>query len=283
MEWFHLWFQFLRVSPSYDLARRFRAGELSADDVLPVDFDRVLAVYDDLGDVQAASVVQWWRNVGLPHFGYEGDKPALVRLGVVSHDDDDDQLMRLRSSVRDYLTEEWLDQGQPTAIVAAIPVGVPKAQIMKHIAAMLDGITKEEIDLRRRLAGGEAKYHLNRTKLHRRSVFRYMRCLMVKAMMPDATLWQIGAKAKISSTYSHRLDPATKPGRHEQTDDRSALKILTSRALHRGHMIAENAARGVFPSYVKCEHAVEIDWTKMLRQRQAHFGRTDSKRDTSDG
>lgn len=282
VEWFHLWGQFLRVSPSYDLARRFRAGELSADYALPADFDRVLAVYDDLGDIHATNLLQWWRRVGFQHFGYEGETPELVRLGVVSHDDDDDQLMRLRSSIRDYLTEEWLDQGQPTAIVAAIPIGTSKAQIMKQFAAMLDGVTDEEIALHRRLAGGEAKYRLSRTRFQRQTAFRYLRCLMVRAMMPDATLWQVGAKSKISShsrwfdTSSKQLDPA-------QTDNRNTLKILTSRALHRGHMIAENAARGIFPSYAKCEHAVQMDWGQLPRQRQARFRHTDAGWRTSYG
>ena len=46
------WFEFLRLSPSYQLAHRVRTGErLTAADKmrLPADFDRVLKVYDDFG------------------------------------------------------------------------------------------------------------------------------------------------------------------------------------------------------------------------------------------
>ena len=260
LEWFRLWFGFLRISPSYELARRYRSGELSRSAALPADFETVLAVYDDLGDVSSIRFAEWWRGVGFQHFGYEGQKPELVRLGVLSYDDDDDQLMRMRSSVRDYLTEEWLDQGQPTAIVAAIPVGVPKAQIMKQIAAMLGGIAQEEREHKRQLVGRTAEYRLVQAKLHQRSVGQYLATVLAKAQSPSSTLWQIGALANLSYTHSRWLDPAATPTGKDQIDARDRLKILTSRALHRGHMIAENAARGIFPSYAKCLDAVALDW-----------------------
>ncbi|WP_313737298.1 hypothetical protein [Sphingobium yanoikuyae] len=271
-DWFHLWFQFLRISPSYELARRFRAGELPDKTALPDDFETVLSVYDDLGDVQDNTFIHWWRAVAIRQFGMESGNPALTRLGVISYDDEDDRLMRLRSSVRDYLAEEWLDQVQPTTIIAAIPVGAPKAQIMKQLSAMIDAIASEERSLNRRLLGQNAPYRLARTaKLHRTSTFKYLRCLMTKARLPDAKLWQIGAIVKLSSTYSERLDSMTKPGRHQQTEDRTALKILTSRALHRGHMIAENAARGIFPSYAKCPSASPMDFALIHQQRMERF------------
>lgn len=269
LEWFRLWFQFLRVSPSYELARRYRAGELSDAMPLPADFENVLAVYDDLGDLLTAGFAEWWRSVAFQHFGYEGQKPELVRLGVLSFDDDDDQLMRLRSSVRDYLTEEWLDQGQPTAIVAAIPVGMPKAQIMKQFAAMLGGIAREEREHDRQLAGQTAKYGLVKAKLHQRSVAQYLDTVTTKAQSPSSTLWQIGALANLSYTHSRWLDPTATPVGEHQIEARDRLKILTSRALHRGHMIAENAARGIFPSYAKCEYAVPLDWEYLHRQWRA--------------
>lgn len=48
--------------------------------------------------------------------------------------------------------------------------------------------------------------------------------------------------------------------------DREMLTIIASRALLRSRMIAENAARGRFPTHEKCETALEFDF-KELRQR----------------
>ena len=62
-----LWMEYLAVSPSYELARRYRAGGLShaEQEQLPADFDTVLAVYDDLGDVQRVTFLDWWSERGL--------------------------------------------------------------------------------------------------------------------------------------------------------------------------------------------------------------------------
>ena len=67
-------------------------------------------------------------------------------------------------------------------------------------------------------------------------------------------LWQIGLKAKLSDTYVG-LMKKSEDGKGTD-DERKMLKEMTSRAVSRGHMVAENAARGIFPSYKKCPHAI---------------------------
>ena len=47
-----LWFEYLAISPSYEMARRHRKGLRIDKSMLPADFEQVLAVYDDLGNVQ---------------------------------------------------------------------------------------------------------------------------------------------------------------------------------------------------------------------------------------
>jgi hypothetical protein len=75
--------------------------------------------------------------------------------------------------------------------------------------------------------------------------------------MPRQPLWRVGARAKVSDTYSRELDAGARIPRGEQVYDRSVLAVLTSRAWSRGIALAENAARGRFPSYGMPEHAVE--------------------------
>ena len=67
-----LWMEYLAISPSYELARRFRTDGLSPDEVnaLPKDFSEVLAVYDDLGDVQRVIFRPWWKDRALAVFGH---------------------------------------------------------------------------------------------------------------------------------------------------------------------------------------------------------------------
>ncbi|MFX4088015.1 hypothetical protein ACKU27_23270 [Sphingobium yanoikuyae] len=256
VKWMMLWQHFLVLSPSYELARRFRAGDLDGSESLPSDFDNVLAVYDDLGEAKFSQFGDWWMRNRYRNFGFAGDKvPSITRLGVVSDKDATD----LGQAAADYINGDWSEQGQPAAIIAAIPAGLAKAQVMRQLSALLDELPKTANS---RQHDANAKYALFGAKLHRDSVKRYRDVLGVRARHPKATLWQVGAMARFSRQY--RGIRSSKDGTFE---DRKNLKELTSRALNRGRMIAENAARGIFPSYVKCEHALPMDYPHIERLR----------------
>ncbi len=217
-------------------------------------------------------MLKWWRTVAIPQFGVSADRPKVTSLGSIRYYDEDDHFSRLRSSVRDYLQEEWLDQIQPTSIIASIPIGLPKAQIMKQLSAMIDELAATEAESGMDTMTGDAPFKLNRSsKLHYDSAVRYLKCIYVKSAYPKMTLWQVGAKAGLSA--AHRNLKATDKPTASNADDRTKLKELTSRALLRGQMIAENAARGIFPSYAKCEHAMPMDYAAIYRRRFKFFTR----------
>lgn len=267
VQWIRLWHGFLVLSPSYELARRFRVGELPESEPLPDDFDTVLGVYDDLGGVSFNEFSVWWQEVRFRHFGFGGDKrPSIVRLGVVNEGTDDAALSAIGSSVKSYHSQQWTEQGQPSSMIAAIPVGLTKAQIVRQLTDLLDAMPDGSAIPKRAM---NAKYVLTGTKLHRDAVVRYRDCLLARARMPQAPLWRIGAAANVSDTYSGRLKPqvARTYSHDDQMADREAMKFLTGRAVKRGHMIAENAARGIFPSYVRCEHAIPLDLERVEQQR----------------
>lgn len=249
VEWFQLWLQYLRLSPSYELARKCRSGELAGTEALPADFDAVLAVYDDLGDVLVPRFLDWWRAVGIQHFGFTGEKPSPAFIGTIQHGGDND----VSDALANYMSREWEKQGEPTAVVAAIPVGLPKAQLLKW----LDGIMPEQV----RGRPAEPTYKLHKKKLHRRPMWLYVRVMLARAANPNMTLWQIGEKVKLSNTYSDQ-ELRSQQRTYDQAGDRKNLKELTSRALKRGQMIAENAARGIFPLYANCPHAMPFNWAE---------------------
>lgn len=255
-----VWFDFLRFSPSYELARRHRAGEHLRDTPLPADFDTVLAVYDDLGDV-SRDMADWWLDRAYRQFGQGGKRPNVVSLGSASSDHP--EFDRITTNVEKYRQTEWIAQGERTVMVVAIPVGLPKAQIARQIELLVEDYP----DVDRNLSPQAPKYRITGKKLDWESIYRYSRCLAAKADLAEATLWQIGLRANLSSTYTKLLDAPNEPP-DKQAEYRQALKILTSRGLNRGHMIAENAARGIFPTYAKCSDAVAMDWERVRRQRE---------------
>ena len=76
--------------------------------------------------------------------------------------------------------------------------------------------------------------------------------------------WRLGAQARISKTYSVALDPNA-PRRttdHQEKVDRDLMTKITYRALMKFENIAENAARGRFPSDAPIEKAY-FDYVKL--------------------
>lgn len=249
-----LWFEFLLFSPSYELARKHRAGTLADGDRarLPADFDAVLAVYDDLGDVLRITFDDWWRERGIRLFGYQGEQPRVGVIDVLFRENPA-QIETLLVRGAEYIKERWNEQGQPPSAIVSIPLGLTKAQMALHLEYALAPY-KEQLSY---LTQQPPKYGLHRKKRDLNSLLRYMKCLLIKATFPELKLYQVGVVAELSVTYSSRVD------QEDAVEDRHALKILTSRAISRGLMIAENAARGIFPSYAKNEHAVAPDWNAM--------------------
>ena len=261
-----LWMEYLAVSPSYELARRYRAGELTEEEQqrLPVDFDAVLAVYDDLGDVQRISFLGWWSEHGLAVFGYEGAKPRVRRIDTLHSN----RHRRAAERVEDFIAGDWTEQGQPNAVLVSIPVGLTKTQITRQLGKLLARYEDEQ----RVLPERRAKYPLVGTRQRKDTLFRYLFVIWVRCAMPRQALWRVGARARVSDTYSRELDAASRIPRGEQVYDRSVLAVLTSRAWSRGLALAENAARGRFPSYDQPEHAVAPDahelWDMIASRRR---------------
>jgi hypothetical protein len=259
-----LWFEYLAISPSYELARRYRSGEMIPTSDLPADFEKVLAVYDDLGDVQRVLFPEWWHKVGLCHFGFQGKRPRVTKINYVPHKRD--SVPDLAPQLTKYMTQDWIDQGRQRVLLVAIPVGMPESKISQQIKQQLAKIKPE----RRQLIDQVAKYRLIGKRHHHAVMFRYLRMMFLHSSGLYKSIWRAAAKTQISDTYSSVLDPDESTIRMHSTYDREMLTIIGSRALLRARMMSENAARGVFPSHEKCDHALDYD--------QKAFGRLISSR-----
>ena len=248
-----LWFEFLAMSPSYELARKYHSNQWSKEDKAkrPPDFDQVLKVYADLGDVQRVLFQDWWTNRAFDAFGQRGKQPRVEKVAYVDPDCDS----HFGDAADLFIEGAWNETGRQPTLIVAIPIGLTRNLISRHINKMLDLYPDES----RTLRVIPAKYGLQPINLHHDSYIRYLYVLWHRCSYPEDPLWKIGARTKISGTYSHRLDPTRHSGRHVAVKDKEKLKILTHRAIARGKMMAENAARGVFPSYQKCPHAIPFD------------------------
>ena len=257
-----LWFEYLALSPSYELARLHSRNKLNDKQrtQLPKDFDQVCRVFDDFGDVQRKLFLPWWRERGMRLCGYQGEKPMVTKVAAVSRQRHDPAT--LAGQVASFVDSHWNAQGEQNTLLVAIPIGLPMSRIEKEVREIVGKCSKQEREIR----PPEALYSLAGKRQNKDMLFRYRHVLLGRAAMPNAELWRVGVRTGVSDTYSPELDYNAKVVRNEDTYDRMMLTILTSRAFQRGRLIAENAARGIFPSYSKCEHAVEFDLNQLYKR-----------------
>lgn len=256
---FMLWLEYLKVSPSYRLAHLYRTDALHKDQLvkLPKDFERVLSFYDDFGDIYGVDFYDWWNDVGWSHCWDIGEPPRVMEVatlehGVLNHTD-------ANTGIEKFLDQHWIAQGMQNSVLVSIPLGLSKAKITKQIS----GILERQPNAKKVISRYEAKHRLTGKRNNGKTLMNYLKTLAFKSASPGAELWRIGAAAGISETYSPELDANQTIDEGEATYDRMMLTILTSRALLRARMIAENAARGIFPSHKKCEHALKLDFAEV--------------------
>lgn len=274
-----LWFEILSLSPSYELARRYRLnkGKLSrADrDRLPADFDQVLSVYDDFGDVQTIFYRDWWLSRGLRLLGSKGDRPHSEMLFQLAHGDKltQNQLERTRR----YFSTIWLEAHKPEMMVVAVPLNIGRQKALREVKRLIDQHAVHVFE------PPAPKYALADKDMHTQSILDAVRVLYMRAAKPDFKLWQIGVASDISKSYSKQFDLNKTKRNANNSDELRSLEMMTSRKLRLAKHMAENAARGIFPSNKKPQVMVDFDPVEFqaviaaqLKWRKAENKRLDS-------
>lgn len=241
-----LFFEFLRLSPSYELARKCRQEGLTQDETeaLPADFDQVLNTFDLLGDVQRVLFGNWWRQRGLNVFGNPYSQPEVHMIkhlqGGIEFG-----LTDCVNELDDYFSETRPTEGLSPSLLLSLPLDRPKAEILRQVSKLLD-----EHKTNGSSAIAKPTLALASKRLHIKKLVVSLSLLTFKAARPNWELWRLGSYAKVSNTYSGEFNPMgpRKVSNPRESDDRLLMTKITSRALKKAEHIAENAARGRFPS-----------------------------------
>ena len=261
-----LMLQFLRFSPSYDLANTIHKEQLSDDEwqkrlidlyerekvngklaVLSEeqkrevieDFQQVLKTYEEYGDINAVNFKEWWLEKGLPIYGVDYNKPVVKEIAYVEKevkfDESVTEAINQYSKVRN-------SQGLPPVVLVSIPLGMNKKQTMAQISKLIDEKKVPVVPKTKK-----PKKELAAQRLRSKALFKAIQILMFKARLPKLVLWRLGVYAEISPINAVGLDPK-KELTTKRVDQANRMTILTSRALRRARLITENAAHGQFPS-----------------------------------
>jgi hypothetical protein len=263
---YELMFEYLRLSPSYALANKQATVGLTEQEQssLPADFNEVQKTYALLGDVQTILFRQWWIKRGITVFGNPYSHPKVHELAELQSDTDV-RLSQISNNLTQFLNETRRDEGLVNSLLLSIPLGRRKAEVLKQVSKILDRYAEHSSETQQ-----QPELKLMGKRLRAKVLFNGLRLLWFKAAKPDWSHWRLGAKARISDTYSKELDASTERKDYTENSkvDRILLGKITYRALRKFNRIAENAARGRFP----CEDATEdvpIDYEQLALQIQA--------------
>lgn len=249
---YQLMFEFLRLSPTYELARKARTKGLTKAEQagVPSDFDAVLSIYDLVGDVNEVIFRQWWLSRGLKVFGNPYTKPKLRELAILQNGEET-SLQLIARKVQHGLVEQRQAEGLSAALIVSIPLDLKRSEILRRIRELLDKYKDQDLGV-----AEQPKIKLMGKRFHANAMFKGVRLMWMKAAKPKWELWRLGAKSDLSSSYSKVLNPLAprRPNDAVEMDDRIIMSKITFRALNRFELIAENAARGRFP----CAEPVEM-------------------------
>lgn len=254
------WFHFLRLSPSYQLATRFRANGLNEEDKqrLPVDFDDVLKTYDDFGDVWASDYHIWTRDKWRKLFDANIVMPQAKTLGLLSEGqiECNDQL---ETNLKLYFEQYRPTIGYPMTIIMTLPIIGNKKRIMGEVELILDryeGFIKNSPPVR---PVAKPKYALLINKVRDRVIKLSHQIILTKASYPDYKMWQIAIRLKLNPTQTEKIklfeqqkakakaEGKKIDGLFEPAEEKLLINAVMGRYIRHAYLLAENAARGKFP------------------------------------
>jgi hypothetical protein len=248
---YELMFEYLRLSPSYELARKANQEGLTKEDKknLPSDFEKVLKTYEVLGDVQKILFRFWWVERGLKVFGNPYKKPKVHMISDIKNGK---ELIAsdIEGDIDSYLQGARIEEGLERTLLIALPTGLKRTEYKKQIEKILSELPDDKEK------NTYSKIRLHGQRLRSPVLFKGLRLLWFKAAKPQWAAWRLGAQARFSDSYSKELDPTNTRRLNRETNesyDRLMMTKITTRALKKYEAIAENAARGKFP----CDDIVE--------------------------
>lgn len=227
-------FRLLQISPSYWLAHQLTQGITPAR--LPADFELVFNTYRMFEEVWSRPYWDWWFDIGQYRFG--SDRPTTVRQLAATDRDvmlAGEPLRELADNVTDHYGRVLRRLGLPATVLLSIPVDQKKDVILRQVGYLIDVARAKQ-----GASQSNASFPMLRNKVRDKTVDKAIRAVQARAEYPtrDTTLFALGVRAKLSSAYVKR-------GKKE------AMSQLVSRQLLYAYRLAENAARGRFPSMDK--------------------------------
>ena len=241
---------YLKLSPSYKLVCEWaRKGSKAIPKNVPKDWKLLVKTYEDFGDVWRIPESRWWKSRGIALFGIKAAKAQTFIVG----NSDDVHLINGKTTAQSQKT--WQDMGKPECLVLAIPTNQTKQMVLKQINAIVRA--GNFVSTKPRLI--KPKYELIRSKLREPTI--KLGTIALKMYQLGYPLWLIGNQLELSPAHHIELDEQGNPNTNELnlSEKKVRLQILASKLVAKAELIAENAARGFYPTDAPNRYAIKFE------------------------
>ncbi len=214
-------YEFLLISPSYQLAHKLRTVGLDKAEKTsaPKDFMKVLDLYDVCGDIYSTTCTEWWEHGGRDLF--TDTAPKLTQLYLVDLEQETDVLLAE--------FQEYVERCK--AEIAELP--------NRKIKLLTNKIRISTL-------------HKNAALIYDKSRLQWKRGKRIEN-------WRLAVSVKLKSRWTKDLTPESNKTR-DNVVARTYLGILVSKHLKDALIIAENAARGRFPCLEPIDTPIDFDY-----------------------
>ena len=241
---------YLKLSPSYKLVCEWaRKDRKVLPTNTPKDWAKLVKTYEDFGDVWRIPESRWWKSRGAALFGIKAAKTQSFVVG------NSDATHLINSNTAAQSQNTWQDMGKPECLVLAIPTNQTKQMALKQINAIVRAGTF--VSSKPKLV--KPKYELIRSKLREPSI--KLGTMALKMYQLGYPLWLIGNQLDLSPAHHIKLDDEGNPNANELNlaEKKIRLQILASKLVAKAELIAENAARGLYPTDALNRYAIKFE------------------------
>lgn len=229
LDWrYELLVDYLKMSPTYEAICKSKRKPIKG---APKDWGKIVKTYADFKDVFAIRESDWFREIGMHLYGLKAKQSEAF---VVSEESKVDFLV---SHDVDKAKRSWEEMARPDTLVLAIPRNQTKQHALKQVTALirsLDFASAKELNTK-------PKYQLIKSKLQKHTLVKGIEAL--KLYRRNMPLWEIGYTLGLSTMHCRDID-----NEENILDSKVRLQIMASKLIRKAENIAENAARGRFPT-----------------------------------
>lgn len=255
-------FDLLRISPSYEMARQLEAGTLPPGTEVPSYFDDVLRTYQEFGDVTGTRFQDWMQHTFKRKVEDAPDhKPAVLQ---VIHEGMEHEAENIETNLHAYLQGAAQQRHSADTLVLAVPLGLPREMLLGHITTILIEQEARQRAMYLDPQGYDDEY--NRPKLWRdrgtRIVVEGVELLTQyaedQALGKDS--WQTG------KLFFSNIVTGVK---YTQKEIHIKLTKRVGTDIKKYKLVCENASRGYFVSAEQLDDMPAFDFPAIHRRLQA--------------